>query len=57
LHDGITILPQGASTDTAAAEQDNCNSRDEERVIALFGLVHSGGHLVIHNPFSYFEMI
>jgi hypothetical protein len=56
LHNGIPVLPQGGNTDTTTAQQHNGHRRDDE-IVVPFGLIHGGGHLVVHNTFSYIEMI
>jgi hypothetical protein len=55
LYDRVAILPQCGNTDTATAQQHNCHSRDNESVVVLFGLVHGGGHLIVHDFFSWVE--
>jgi hypothetical protein len=55
LHNLITILPQGANGNTATAKQDNGHYGNNERGVVLFWLVNAGGHLVVHDFFSWVE--
>jgi hypothetical protein len=57
LHDLITILPQEGSANAATAKHEDCYDRDDERGVALLGLIHGGGHLIIHGAFSSSERI
>jgi hypothetical protein len=57
LHNLIAILPQGSHTNAAAAKEEDRYYSDDEGGVALLGLVHAGGHLIIHDAFSYFEII
>ena len=49
LHDLIAILPQGGNANAAAANKEYRYGRDDERRVALLGLVYAGGHLIIHD--------
>jgi hypothetical protein len=57
LHDLITILPQEGTAKAATTKHEDCYDRDDERGVALLGLVYGGGHLIIHDAFSSSEII
>jgi hypothetical protein len=43
----IAILPQDGNANTTAAKKEACYYSDDESRVALFGLIHAGGHLII----------
>lgn len=53
----IAILPHCGGTDTAAAKQDGSDYRDDESSVAFLGLFSAWGHLIVHEFFSYVEII
>jgi hypothetical protein len=55
LHNLIAILPQGGNGDTATAKHNDGHDGDNQRGVVLLGLVNAGGHLVVHDFFSWVE--
>jgi hypothetical protein len=53
--DLVTVEPAASQNGAATAQQYNYDNDNDHSGVVLFGFFSNGGHLIVHDIYSYFE--